>query len=504
MLDGDSFSSIQSEGFQYFFKKLFPDMIFPNRHTMKDKMISCYINIESKLKQYINEQCNDSKPNITLDMWKSKANDNYLGLTIHFISNEWKLNSIALSLKLVEDSHNKVNISEWIESILKKWNIDPFVMVVDNASNLNFSSSDELVDKGYNILTLKCSCHTLNLVIKDAVKKSQINPLFKKCKDIVKHFNQSYPSLKLLEEAQIDLNKSEKILAVLNYCSTRWYSISKMLERLYDLKDPLSSLWDKIDSLEELIISEREWDMIYDLVQILGVYKEAIELLEGDSYPTLPWLIDTIVILEKISNGMYLQQFLEKRKKRYSKEISDFLKILNESLKRRFLDSFEKDDSFLSKIACLLNPKTWSLNMFSTKLVKSCKEEFKREYEYRNLENLDDTEIRTNPKKILTNIRNYQLPKLKELDQFLKITTNYIDTDPFEWWRVNQSRYPITSKIARQFLSIPASSAPCERLFSEAGSIISVDRHCLDPQLVEIQTFLSYNGPFILKMNWFE
>ena len=43
------------------------------------------------------------------------------------------------------------------------------------------------------------------------------------------------------------------------------------------------------------------------------------------------------------------------------------------------------------------------------------------------------------------------------------------DTDILEWWRVRQFDLPSLAKMARQFLSMPASSAGPERLFHTAG-----------------------------------
>lgn len=42
-------------------------------------------------------------------------------------------------------------------------------------------------------------------------------------------------------------------------------------------------------------------------------------------------------------------------------------------------------------------------------------------------------------------------------------------TDPLLFWKINSSRWPTLSGMARKFLAIPASSAGVERIFSLAG-----------------------------------
>jgi len=40
---------------------------------------------------------------------------------------------------------------------------------------------------------------------------------------------------------------------------------------------------------------------------------------------------------------------------------------------------------------------------------------------------------------------------------------------PFSWWKVNKLKFPLLSELVHWLLSIPATSAPSERVFSSAG-----------------------------------
>ena len=65
-----------------------------------------------------------------------------------------------------------------------------------------------------------------------------------------------------------------------------------------------------------------------------------------------------------------------------------------------------------------------------------------------------------------------------------------LDKPILKWWKENQSILPTLSKIAKDYLAIPATSAPSEWLFSEAGNLISLKRVGLSSDSVEANMIL--------------
>ncbi|RCN43847.1 dimerization domain protein, hAT family [Ancylostoma caninum] len=67
--------------------------------------------------------------------------------------------------------------------------------------------------------------------------------------------------------------------------------------------------------------------------------------------------------------------------------------------------------------------------------------------------------------------------------------------DPFEWWRneINATKYPLIKQLSVRYLSAPATSAECERMFSTAGIIVNDLRKKLTAENLEKLLFLHHN-----------
>jgi hypothetical protein len=62
--------------------------------------------------------------------------------------------------------------------------------------------------------------------------------------------------------------------------------------------------------------------------------------------------------------------------------------------------------------------------------------------------------------------------------------------DTLAWWKVNKRHYPYLAALARLVLSVPATSAPSERMFSVAGLIVSKERASMQDANVGMFVFL--------------
>ncbi|KAG7346264.1 hAT family C-terminal dimerization domain containing protein [Nitzschia inconspicua] len=70
---------------------------------------------------------------------------------------------------------------------------------------------------------------------------------------------------------------------------------------------------------------------------------------------------------------------------------------------------------------------------------------------------------------------------------------NKVSNDPLKWWEEKAAYLPIMSGLAKAYLSIQATSAPSERVFSVASRLIEKRRNRLNPELAGKMLFLAEN-----------
>jgi hypothetical protein len=74
-----------------------------------------------------------------------------------------------------------------------------------------------------------------------------------------------------------------------------------------------------------------------------------------------------------------------------------------------------------------------------------------------------------------------------------------LGNDPLQWWLLRKDQFPILFGMAEQYLAIPATSAPSERLWSIASRIVTIRRAKLSSEIVANIMFLKENGWILEK-----
>ena len=80
-----------------------------------------------------------------------------------------------------------------------------------------------------------------------------------------------------------------------------------------------------------------------------------------------------------------------------------------------------------------------------------------------------------------------------EVNAFLIKTQTLNDMDPLIWWKAKRLNFPNVARVARKWLSVPATSTPSERVFSICGLVDTAKRSNLLGESIQKQVFL-YNN----------
>ena len=117
----------------------------------------------------------------------------------------------------------------------------------------------------------------------------------------------------------------------------------------------------------------------------------------------------------------------------------------------------------------------------------------------KNLTNEDqETESRpTSSNSLLARMFQNNHIGIDEVANYLALPEIHSDDCPLLWWKINKTRFPVLSKLARKYLAIPATSTLSERLFSEAGNIMTIKRTQLAPNILENLVFCKKNWCFV-------
>lgn len=333
--DYQPFSIVEDEGFRNLIKILAPGYQIPSRKylskSLLDKMYDdCYKKVTNNLKE-VKGIC------ITTDHWTSAANESYIGVTAHYINDNFKLCSVLLQCIKFEGAHTAVAIATELRRVLNCWNLRHklVIAVTDNASNVTKAIKDELKWKHYG-----CFAHKLNLIVERSLgigitategeRESiflEIKRLIDKIKSIVSHFRRSSQANEKLLKTQQQTGV-EQPLTVIKDVVTRWNSTFYMIERFVLLKESIRSTIANLNVPHLTMLDEREWAIAEEVTIILRPFEEATKEMSGENFLTASKIISISRGLEKVTESAI------NRRKIYL--IEPFAKCLIKETKNRF------------------------------------------------------------------------------------------------------------------------------------------------------------------------
>lgn len=448
----------------------------PTRKTISNSMIP---RIYNKTLEHVRDKINKSfAVCLTTDGWTSLKNESFIGVTAHFIGEDNTLQSVCVGINSFDDRHTIENLAIFLKNTVQEWNIENKMVAVvsDNAPNIVGAI------RVNNFRHISCFAHNVNLVVQTAIKK--IENVHKKIKTIVEHFKRSSHAQARLQAVQKQMGLPQ--LKLKQDVLTRWNSTYDMFHRILEIKDAVVSTMALLQcDMDQITVAE--WDIIKYSTDVLKIFFEVTNEISSDRYVSMSKVLIFIQAM-KVSMENY------QRNPNLPQEVQNLVIILLEKLNSRFIGY---EDNELVTQAALLDPrfKKLSFNGYNPRKLQIALDHLKTKVCQVNLPELENSinftvtipSTNTPSSSILwkefdesytQNIaQNPMAAGIIELDKYLQQPLINRSEDPLSWWKVHKVLYPRLFIMVKKRLCVPATSVPCERLFSKAGMVITDRRN---------------------------
>lgn len=372
----------------------------------------------------------------------------------------------------------------------------------------NFDDDDD--DKNSSALRLSCFAHTLQLSIRDGLKKaSHVPKVLAKCQALAKFSHKSTKIADMLDQLNKHVNKSNV---------TRWNSEYLLIKSILSLgkidADTITSLMDN-----PVKFSNNDFIILEEIVTILDPFYEISIKCQAEAVVTaslvVPSVVHLITHLRDIKRDVkfcgrlaqQLQSSLEKR----------FCGIMDRLNQADVIDDQHYGDP-LYFIAAVLDPAFKFFWLRDLQLSVQMENRLKQHIiqlivdEMNKEPNLSPGHLdRISPAR--TSASSASTPKAKrrklfdyddvnssdlnepnaldpvvELDAYLNDPVRLLFSD---YW--HRSQLSILKRLITRIFSVQASSAPIERVFSHAGLILTPKRTNMNEQMLRDLVFLRVN-----------
>ncbi|KAL4007732.1 hypothetical protein ACER0C_001584 [Sarotherodon galilaeus] len=187
---------------------------------------------------------------LTGDHWTSVNNDNYLGVTAHFIDNDWTVQSFALTVSKTEERHYAEACADHFLNVANEWKIKDKLTTLGTDSACNMVAAARLLSFEH----MPCTAHILQRTITVSLNDSAFERALAKCRKIVGHFKHT------AHGHQTEL--------LVQDVPTRWNSTLEMIKRIQRNKSGLTTILTQQNN-KVTMLTDQELDRLQKLEELL-------------------------------------------------------------------------------------------------------------------------------------------------------------------------------------------------------------------------------------------
>jgi hypothetical protein len=475
-----AFSIVEEPHFKLLINSLNPNFNIPSRFSIKRKIMEKFEIYDLKVKNCFENT--KSKVSLTTDLWTSSKERPYIAITAHFVDQNYEQKCLLIDFSNIQYPHTGLQIKNSLEGALNRYGIfDKLTSVTaDNAPNngialdLLESSKADHFPNFYDTFHIRCFAHVINLVVQNGILelKSELEGI----RTFLKFLKTSPKQLQLLQTAAKTL--SVNFISLKRDINIRWNSTFD-ITRILSMKDVLIYASVREESFAKYKFSDNIWQKLEQILNFLKEFKEATDLISGKTYASICTVIPIFDLLmshiekhldsdlENVKRcAERMQSKLLEYKDKLINDISIFAVILDPRLKHNYFEDYEKN----------------YYNMVKDKFIKKFNDNYNGNGNIR--ENVSESEV---SKSLHSRIfkKSKKEVDVNEVNRYFEYPIANQEEDPIKWWFKFKDDFPNLSKFAFDILSIPASSVPCEQVFSKSGDLIKRKRFSLSDSTIQ-------------------
>ncbi|KAJ4962079.1 hypothetical protein NE237_021989 [Protea cynaroides] len=429
----------------------------------------------------------NSKVSITLDFWNSYEQVSYMSVTGHWIDENWSLHKVVLDITRIPYPCGGTDIYHLLVKILKMYNIDNRILSCthDNSQNAvhgcHTLKEDLDGQKGGPFCYIPCAARTLNLIIEDGLRTAK--PVISKIREFVLEMNASLEISEDFQQTAAEYQEGSWKFPL--DASTRWSGNYMLL----DIVRKASKSMDAVIRKHEEILGSR--NMLLNHAE-----KSAVNIMHAYLEPF--YKTTNNICTSKVRTVGLVLFFMDHVAEiiaacRDSRHNPDWLKGAADDMAKKVRSYNTQVYNVFTYMAAVLDPriKTELIpeNLNSENNLEEARNHFIRNYAtshfptipngYTAQENEDGSGVSFAEEIARKRRRVSMSTTTDELTQYLSEPPAPIPTDVLNWWKVNSTRYPRLSVMARDFLAVQATSVAPDELFCCKGDEIDKQRCCL-------------------------
>ncbi|KAJ0571470.1 putative transcription factor/ chromatin remodeling BED-type(Zn) family [Helianthus annuus] len=419
-----------------------------------------------------------SKVSITLEFWTSYQQIFYMSVSCQWIDEQWSFHRLLLDISRVPSPYGSSEIYHTLTKVLKLYTLESRVLSCthDNSTNAFHAyhtlKEDLASQKPNPFCYVPCAAHALSSVIDDGLRSTK--SVIAKIREFALEINSSSEMIE--EFNQMTTTYQEGNWKFPLDVSARWSGTYQMLDIVRKASKTMEAIIRKHDeTLGRLLLNSTEKNAI----NLIHTYLEPFYKTTNDMCTNkLPTVGLVLFFMDHISETIAAC--------RESRHSPDWLKNAAIDMGTKVRCYNDQVSNIFTYMTAILDPRIKielipeSLNLDN--YLEEARSHFVRNYStthfssmatsYGSTQELEDggNNNVSFAEEIARKRRRATMgTATDELTQYLSEPTAPIPTDVLEWWKVNSTRYPRLSVMARDFLAVQATSMAPEDLFCSKG-----------------------------------